>query len=271
MTSDNRAVARWENEGGTCLNIADDPVLGFNDKGRNNISNLENKQLPTGNRILASLSSGDRSRLSSKLKEVSLVFGETIYEEGDAISDVYFPNSGIISLLAVIDDQSTMEVGIIGREGIVGLQVFLGVGSSKNRTIVQGAGLAMKLSTDDFLEACQEGIELRRLLRRFAYSLFTQVAQSAACCRFHPIDARLSRWLLMTSDRMGSNEFQITQEFLSNMLGVRREAVNRAAVDLQKRDLITYSRGTLLILNRVLLTETACICYGVITKEELGG
>jgi CRP-like cAMP-binding protein len=142
------------------------------------------------------------------------------------------------------------------------------VKTSLNRAVVQGAGLAMRMKEADFLAVCQNGGLLPRLLQRFTHSFLAQVSQSAVCYRFHLIEARLARWLLMTSDRMETNEFQITQEFLSNMLGVRREAVNKSAVILQHEQLISYSRGNMSINNRAGLEKASCQCYFIIKDEE---
>ena len=222
------------------------------------------------NRLLASLPTSEYQRLRPNLEQVPLLFEETLYEPGNRILDVYFPTSGIISLLATVADRATLEVGLVGREGMVGMPIFMGVKTSSNRAVVQGAGAAMRMKATAFRNECENGGSLPRLLRRYTHSRLTQMSQGAACNRFHPIDARLARWLLMTRDRMGADQFQLTQEFLSNMLGVRREGVNKAAGALQKKHLIKYSRGTLTILNRPGLEAVACQCYGII-KEEYGG
>lgn len=223
---------------------------------------------PPDNQLLAALPSEEYRRLYSNIEQITLVYGENIYERGEIIGDVYFPNSGIISLLAAVNKSATLEVGIVGREGMVGLPVFLGVKTSINRAIVQGKGFAMKMKAGDFLDECQNGGKLPKILQRYAHSLLTQVSQSAVCYRFHPIEERLARWLLMTSDRMAKDEFQITQEFLSSMLGVRREAVNKSAVVLQQRQLIRYTRGKFSIINRTGLEATSCSCYEMIKDEE---
>jgi len=219
------------------------------------------------NRLLAALPKDEYQRLLPKLEPFSLVFGELIYESGDLIRNVYFPTSGIISLLATVEDRGTLEVGIVGREGMVGLPAFMGVKASGNRAVVQGAGEALRMKATVFRAESENGGSFPQLLRRYTHSRLTQIAQGSACNRFHPIDARLARWLLMTRDRMGTDEFQLTQEFLSNMLGVRREGVNKAAGALQQQNLISYSRGNLLILDRVGLTAIACDCYGIIKAE----
>ena len=219
------------------------------------------------NRLLAALPAKDYARLLLKLEEIPLTFAKTFYEPGDIIRHVYFPNSGIISLLSAVEERSLVEVGIVGNEGFVGVPVFLGVKTSNNCALVQGAGVALEMKTADFLAECENGGALPRLLQRYTHSLIMQISQSAACNRFHPIEARLARWLLMTSDRMESDEFQITQEFLSNMLGVRREGVSKSATQLQQNELINYSRGKITILNRAGLEAVACRCYFIIKEE----
>jgi len=231
------------------------------------MSKTKTLRAPPTNRLLAALPKDEYQRLLPKFAASPLVFGEVIYEAGDRIRDVYFPTSGIISLLAAVADRATLEIGIVGREGMVGLPAFMGVKTSGNRAVVQGAGAAMIMKVAAFRKECDNGGSLTRLLRRYSHSRLTQIAQGAACNRFHPIDARLARWLLMTSDRMGTDEFQLTQEFLSNMLGVRREGVNKAAGALQEQNLISYSRGRLLIEDRVGLKAIACDCYGIIKAE----
>jgi len=223
---------------------------------------------PIHNRLLAALPAEEYRHLFSRLTPIVLTYGENIYERDEIIRHVYFPDSGIISLLAAVEDNALLEVGLVGNEGMVGLPVFLGVKTSSNYAIVQGRGLAMKMKTADFLAECKNGGSLSRLLQRYAHSLLTQVSQSAVCYRFHLAEARLARWLLMTADRMEADKFQLTQEFLSNMLGVRRESVNKSAVILQQQQLISYSRGNISIINQAGLKKTACLCYGIIKDEE---
>jgi CRP-like cAMP-binding protein len=225
------------------------------------------KLAPPTNRLLAALPKDEYRRLLPDLEPFPLVFGEVIYEPGDLIRHVYFPASGIISLLAVVGDRATLEVAIVGREGMVGLPVFMGVKTSRNRAVVRGAGAAMRMKATAYRKECNNGGSLPRLLRRYTHSRLTQVAQGAACNRFHPMDARLAQWLLMTRDRMETDEFQLTQEFLSNMLGVRREGVNKTAGTLQQKKLISYRRGTLTTLNRAGLEAVACQCYRIIKEE----
>jgi CRP-like cAMP-binding protein len=226
------------------------------------------KSPPIANQLLAALPKKDYQALQRHLEEIPLVFEEILYQPNVLISDVYFPNSGIVSLLAAANEHATLEVGLVGKEGILGLAIFMGVNTSLNRAVVQGAGSAMRMKATAFRKECSNGGALPRLLQRYTHSRLTQITQSALCNQFHSVDARLARWLLMTHDRMGDDEFQLTQEFLSNMLGVRREGVSRAAGDLQKRKLIVYSRGRLKVLDRVGLEAVSCGCYEIINNES---
>ena len=221
------------------------------------------------NQLLAALPKKEYQALRSQLEEIPLVFEQIIYKPEVAMSDVYFPNSGIISLLAGLNERATLEVGMVGREGIVGLAVFMGVKESQNRAVVQGAGSAMKMKAKAFRRECDNGGALSHLLQRYTHSLLTQITQSAVCNQFHSVEARLARWLLMTHDRMEADEFQLTQEFLSNMLAVRRECVNKAAGKMQKRKLIAYSRGRLTVLDRAGLEAISCGCYEIIKKQSI--
>jgi len=226
------------------------------------------KSPPIANKLLAALPRKEYQALQSQLEEIPLVFEDIIYRPEVVISDVYFPNSGVISLLAGLNERTTLEVGLVGKEGMLGLAVFMGAKASQNRAVVQGTGTAMKMKASAFRRECNNGGDLPRLLRRYTSSLLTQITQTAVCNQFHSVEERLARWLLMTHDRMATDEFQLTQEFLSNMLAVRREAVNKAAGKLQKLKLITYSRGRLTVLDRAGLEANACSCYEIITRES---
>jgi CRP-like cAMP-binding protein len=223
---------------------------------------------PAANRLLAALPKKEYQRLLPELEHVPLAFGDILYEPGDAITHVYFPDNGIISLLSKVESQKVLEVGIVGNEGVAGLPVVLGVRVSLNRGLVQSPGTAMRMKAAVLRGEFKRDGALQRVLHRYLHSLLTQISQSAVCNRFHAVDARLARWLLMTHDRVGSDEFRLTQEFLSNMLGVRREAVSKAAGALQKREFVNYSRGHITILNRAGLEATACQCYRVIRDES---
>ena len=223
---------------------------------------------PVSNRLLASLPKKEYQRLLPDLEPVPLAFGDILYEPGDTIGHVYFPDNGIISLLSRVESQKVLEVGIVGNEGVAGLPVVLGVRVSLNRGLVQSAGTAMKMKAAVLQREFERDGALQKQLHRYLHSLLTQISQSAVCNRFHTVDARLARWLLMTHDRVGADGFQLTQEFLSNMLGVRREAVSKAAGALQKREFVNYSRGHITILNRAGLEATACQCYRIIKDES---
>ena len=219
------------------------------------------------NRLLATLPKNEYKRLLPKLKTVSLVLGEVLYEPGDAIKYVYFPNDSIISLISELSETSWLEVGMVGNEGMAGLAVFMGVGFSSTRALVQGSGTAMRMSAGTVRTEAKRLGSLHHLLHRYSHSLLNQVSQSSACNRFHLVDARLARWLLMTTDRLGQEEFPLTQEFLSSMLGVRREGVSKAAGALQAARLIRYSRGMITLLNRRGLEAKSCQCYAIIKAE----
>ena len=231
------------------------------------MSNHKTLRAPPTNLLLAALPKDEYRRLLPDLERFPLVFGELIYKPGALVRHVYFPTSGIISLLADVDDGGMLEVGIVGREGMAGMPVFMGVKTSPNRALVQGAGSALRMKATTLASMANNGSSLPRLLRRYSYSLWAQLSQSSVCSLYHPIEARLARWLLMTRDRMEANEFRITQEFLSSMLGVRREGVNKAAGSLQQQDLISYSRGMVTILKPSGLAAAACKCYRILKKE----
>ena len=222
------------------------------------------------NRVLSALPPKDLKRISTKLEAVQLSYKDTLFRSGDPIRHVYFPEEGVISLLSAVGGKTSLEVGIVGREGLIGLPLYLGARVSRNTAVVQGAGSALRLTGEDFLSECDGLGQMPFQLRRFTNAFLMQVSQSAVCFRFHPAEKRLARWLLMMSDRVGSLDFPVTQEFLSHMLGVRREAVNKSAGELNKRGLIYYSRGRLSITSKSRLTKLACECYSLIKDEEVG-
>ena len=222
---------------------------------------------PRVNRLLASLPKNEYKRLLPKLKTVNLILGEELYEPGEAIKYVYFPNNSIISLISELSETSWLEVGMVGNEGMAGLPVFMGADSSSTAALVQGSGTAMRMSSAAVRAESNRLGSLHRLLHRYSHSLLTQVSQSSACNRSHLVNARLARWLLMTNDRLGMDEFPLTQEFLSTMLGVRREGVSKAAGALQAAKLIRYSRGIITLLNRRGLEAKSCDCYTIIKAE----
>ncbi len=226
------------------------------------------QNIPPANKILAALPAREYRRLANKLEPFDLKCGEIIYEPDANMKDVYFPNSGIVSFMTAIEKGSTLEVSVVGNEGMVGLSTFLGITKSPNSAVVRAAGIAWKMKAADFLQECRENILLSRLVHRYTHLLLNQLSLIGACNRFHPIIKRLTCWLLMTGDRMKTDKFHITQEFISNMLGVRREAVALAAASLQEKQMISYSRGDLSIVNRVSLEKFACKCYSIVKEEE---
>jgi CRP-like cAMP-binding protein len=223
------------------------------------------------NRLLASLSPGEYRRLLPQLEEVTLTFAEIIYEPGETIRHVYFPNNSIVSLLYATNSHASLEVGMIGNEGMTGVSVFMGVDQSRTRALVQGAGSGLRMESSALRKESDRLGSFHRLLHRYVHSLMTQMSLSSACNRFHSLEDRLARWLLMTHDRIGSDEFRLTQEFMSNMLGVRREGVNKVAGNLQKHSLISYTRGHVTVLDRPGLEKVSCDCYGIMRRESDAG
>ena len=213
------------------------------------------------NQLLAALPLKEYQRLQPDLEQVALTFGTILYQPGEVMPYVYFPNQGIVSLLSMVEERSPLEVGMVGSEGMVGIGIFLGASTSLNRALVQGTGTAMRMKAGVLRREIKQQTLLPDLLRHYTHSLLAQISQGAVCNHFHRVEERLARWLLMTHDRLRSDEFRLTQEFLSDMLGVRREGVVRAARVLQKEKLITYVRGQIQILNRAGLEAAACQCY----------
>lgn len=213
------------------------------------------------NNLLAALPRRSYLRLLPGLEPVELAFGKVLYEPGEPIGEVYFPGRSLVSLLTLVEGHLALEVGVVGREGMVGLPLALGVECSPVRALVQGAGPALRMSAVRFRKELAASPPLQRELQRYAHSLMTQISQTAACNRFHVVGARLARWLLMTRDRVLSEEFRMTHEFLSHMLGVRRVGVTEAASVLQRANLIEYTRGNIRILDDEGLEAAACSCY----------
>lgn len=224
--------------------------------------------LSVRNHLLGALPAAEYKRLIPNLEQVEMVVSKTLYNRGDIIPHVYFPTSGVISLVASVGDSSTLEVGLTGREGMAGMPLCFGVKTSYVKTLIQGEGMALRMTARNFETEFRKGKELTRILLRYAHSMFVQISQTSVCYRFHDVDARLARWISMMSDRIDSNQFVMTQKFLSDMLGVRREAVTRAAVNLQKMGLLSYSRGHIIITSQTGLRRAACQCYNIIKDEE---
>jgi CRP-like cAMP-binding protein len=219
------------------------------------------------NQLLLALPDLEFQRLAPHLEEVRLSLGQVLYEAGENIKHVYFPNRAMVSLIAVLEDGSTTEVGMVGSNGVIGYPAFLGGDLTTTRTIVQVAGTAMKIDTKILKREFIRGGVLQRQLLLYTQALLTQISQTAACNRHHSLEARLARWLLTAQDHTASDTIQITQEFIAELLGTRRSGVTVAAGLLQQAGIIRYSRGRITILNRLALETTACECYGFIKKE----
>src|ERR1700682_400553 len=219
------------------------------------------KQVAVPNRLLGALPRREYQKLLPNLEPVNLAFGEILYESHSQIRYVYFPNDCFVSMLTTVDTGRPAEVGLIGSEGMIGVPMALGVAVSPFRAVVQGGGTAMRLKTGDFRRSFSQSAALKREVFVFTHLLMIQIAQTAACNRFHLVTQRMARWMLMTRDRVNSNEFRITQEFLALMLGVRRVGVSQAMSALRERKLIVYRRGSIHILDHEGLVAAACVCY----------
>ncbi|MBD0333971.1 MAG: Crp/Fnr family transcriptional regulator [Cyanobacteria bacterium Co-bin13] len=221
----------------------------------------------TKNQLLAALPQEEYERLLPKMEKVDLEFHQTLLKPDHRIENVYFPLNSVVSLLNLMENGETAEVGIVGYEGIVGLPIFLDADSTTNLAIAQIPGKAMKMTAQDFKEEANRPGKLQSLLKRYTQALIMQVSQSAACNRFHSVEERFCRWILMNHDRAQKDDFVMTQEFASEMLGVRRPTVSIAASMLQKAGLIRYRRGNMTILDRKGLEEGCCECYQSVKKD----
>lgn len=222
----------------------------------------------TGNRLLDALPHQEFDVVRAALEEVRIDMKEPVYEQGMRIAHVHFPVAAVISLVSVMDDGSAIEAAIVGKEGMVGIPVFLEANATTSHMAFgQIPGPSLRMEAGAFREALDRDGALRGLLQRYTQALFSQVARNAACNRAHPGEQRMARWLLQTHDRVGADTFPLTQEFLSEMLGVTRGTVNAAARGLQERGLIEYTRGNMTILDRKALERTSCECYRVVSEE----
>jgi len=225
------------------------------------MSDVSANALLAENHLIEVLPRIDRARLLAVCEPIQLVLSEILCEAGKPTRHVYFPTEGFISLVTLVPGHPGLEVGMVGREGMVGAQLALGVVDTPLRALVQGSGAAWRIDAKAFRHELGRSAQLQRSLNRYVYVLMTQLATSAACLRFHQIGPRLARWLLMTQDRAHAESFHVTQEFLAYMLGVRRVGVTAAASALQREGLIEYTRGELTVLNRKGLEAAACSCY----------
>lgn len=219
------------------------------------------------NRVLDNLPRRIRRELDRKLEPIDLPFRQELFAPNEPITHVYFPLSGVVSLVSKMADGSIVEVATTGNEGMVGLPVYLGADRMPGSAFSQVPGHGLQLSSPEFRKAVRQSEAFAEMLNRYSQALFNQVAQSAACNRVHPADERTARWLLMTHDRVATDTFPLTQEFLAQMLGVRRAAVNVSAGSLQRAGLIQYSRGSITVLDRRGLEAASCECYKIIRDE----
>lgn len=222
---------------------------------------------PQENQLLAALPPGEFRRLLPHLELVSMPLGEVLYESGNRLRHVYFPTTSIVSLLYVMEDGASAEIAVVGNEGILGIALFMGGETTPSRAIVQSAGHGYRLQAEFLKDEFNRAGPMLHLLLRYTQALITQMAQTAVCNRHHSVDQQLCRWLLMSLDRLPSNELIMTQELIANMLGVRREGVTEAAGKLQSAGLIHYRRGHITVIDRPGLEARACECYAVVKRE----
>jgi len=225
------------------------------------------RQSPRQNCLLAVLPPADYERLAPHLELVPLPLGWAVYESGDAQGYLYFPTTSIVSLLYVMADGSSAEIAVVGNEGVVGIALFMGGASTPSRAVVQSAGYGYRFRASALKSEFGHGETLQHLLLRYTQALITQMAQTAVCNRHHSVEQQLCRWLLLSLDRLSTNELTMTQELIANMLGVRREGVTEAAGHLQAAGLIHYSRGKISVLDRPKLETRVCECYAVVKRE----
>jgi CRP-like cAMP-binding protein len=230
---------------------------------------MTDKLGPLQNRLLATMSEEARKRVFPKLKLIEMSLGDVIYESNQSIEYVYFPVDCIISLLYVMVNGSSAEISVVGKEGMAGVTVIMGGESTPNRFVVQSHGHAYRMSAADLKHEFNQHSEIRIITLRFTQVLITQMSQTAVCNRHHAIDQQLCRWLLLSLDRLESNQLNMTQELIANMLGVRREGVTEAAGKLQKLGVIEYQRGRITVLDRPKLESLSCECYAVVRREAL--
>jgi CRP-like cAMP-binding protein len=222
---------------------------------------------PRQNQLLAALPDAEWERLLPHLECVDMPLGKVLYESGDRLAHVYFPTTSIVSLLYVMENGSSAEIAVVGHEGIVGISLFMGGNSTPSRAVVQSAGQGFRLKAQLMMQEFDRAGPVLHLLLRYTQALITQMAQTAVCNRHHSLDQQLCRWLLLSLDRLQSNELVMTQELIANMLGVRREGVTEAAGKLHRAGLIDYERGHIAVLDRAGLERRTCECYAVVKNE----
>ena len=222
---------------------------------------------PRANRLLSALPEPALQQWAAHLEEVDMPLGQVLYESGGELSHVYFPATSVVALLYVLENGASAEFAVVGNEGIVGVSLFMGGNSTPSRAVVQSAGRGFRLPAKVLMEAFEQGGPVTHLLLRYTQALITQMAQTAVCNRHHSVDQQLCRWLLLSLDRLATNQLLMTQELIANMLGVRREGVSEAALALQKASLITYARGHITVIDRPALERRSCECYAVVKQE----
>jgi len=222
---------------------------------------------PRHNRLLAALPDPEWTRLFPHLEPIDMPLGKVLYESGDRLAHVFFPISSIVSLLYVMENGASAEIAVVGNEGIVGISLFMGGNSTPSRAVVQSAGRGLRLKAHLMMLEFDRAGPVLHLLLRYTQALITQMAQTAVCNRHHSLDQQLCRWLLLSLDRLQSNQLVMTQELIANMLGVRREGVTEAAGHLHQAGLIDYQRGHITVLDRPGLERRTCECYAVVKKE----
>jgi CRP-like cAMP-binding protein len=222
---------------------------------------------PHQNHLLDALPARDYERVASHLELITMNLGDVLYESGATLRYVYFPTTCIVSLLYVMEDGASAEIAVVGNEGILGISLFMGGNTTPSRAIVQSAGHAFRLKADLLKHEFERYGPTMHLLLRYTQALITQMAQTAVCNRHHSVDQQLCRWLLLSLDRLASNELSMTQELIANMLGVRREGVTEAAGNLQDAGLIRYHRGRITVVDRPGLKARCCECYQVVKTE----
>ncbi len=219
------------------------------------------------NQLLASLPGAEWRRLEPHLERVELPLGKVLYESGDTMRHVYFPTNTIVSLLYVMESGASAEIGVVGNEGIVGIALFMGGGSTPSRAVVQSAGEGLRLKAQIIKDEFDRSGPVMHLLLRYTQALITQMSQTAVCNRYHSLDQQLCRCLLLSLDRLQGTTLMMTQELIANMLGVRREGVTESALKLQRAGLINYARGHIAVLGRPGLEKRCCECYAVVKKK----
>ncbi|MBC7436868.1 MAG: Crp/Fnr family transcriptional regulator [Bdellovibrionales bacterium] len=222
---------------------------------------------PLKNRLLSSLPYDEWQRWRSELEWVDMPLGHVLYESGSTLKHVYFPVTSIVSLLYVMENGASAEIAVCGKEGLVGISLFMGGESTPSRAVVQSAGYGFRLRAQVMKDEFNRAGPVLHLLLRYTQALITQMSQTAVCNRHHTLDQQLCRWLLLSMDRLEGNELIMTQELIANMLGVRREGVTEGALKLQNLGYIRYSRGRITVLNRPGLEERTCECYAVVKRE----